>query len=112
MTNPCRVDVTTWPFTAAKSGMPIPCVLDTPPHGVEITAVTREDSKTHQKLAITPAADGQSFALPIETSASYVVNVTLNRESGDPVYVVEDCADRGQLLCIAAKTANFRLKVS
>jgi hypothetical protein len=111
MPSPCRITPGS-PFVVASSPTPVNCILFNAPAGTEITAVTSVNHATGKATTIKPAADGQSFQLPIDTPGLFVVNGTVNQTGGVIVHIVEDCPSHTTLLWIADKTDNFVLQVN
>ena len=111
MTSPCRV-IPGSPFSVTSSNTPLKCILFNAPSGTKITAASYVDHASGQSTAINPAADGQSFEMPLDTPGQYIVNATINQTGGVVVHIVEDCPTHTQLLWITDKTDNFVLQVN
>lgn len=111
MPSPCQIAPGS-PFTVTSSVTPISCILYNAPSGTKITAATTVDHATGKATALTPAADGQSFQLPINNPGLFVVNATINSNGGVVVHIAEDCPSHTTLLWITDKTDNFVLQVN
>jgi hypothetical protein len=103
--SPCRVTPGEI-YSVAQSDTPITCTLYNAPTVVQVVAAAYTDFATTTTTQITPAADGQSFQIPIDVPGKYVVSVVINETAGMIISLVEDCAGHTPMFWIGDPNSN------